>query len=94
MLDLRLTAASLATLVEISARVEQVVTIPYRTSNNPVVAANDNGWQTALSRENLIAESLLSTTDWIEPRQNLPTGLVLIAVLCIAAVSPFFLLAL
>jgi hypothetical protein len=79
--------------IESSARVDRFVKISGRPLNNAVVAANDNGWQTALSRENLIAESLLYTTDWIEPRQNLPTGLVLIAVLCIAAVSPLFLLA-
>lgn len=57
------------------------------------VAANDNSWPTALSRENLIAESLLCQTDLIEPRQSLPTGLVVVAVLCVAAISPLFLLA-
>lgn len=79
--------------IDSSARVDRVVQIPDRPLNNAVVAANDNTWPTALSRENLMAESLLSTTDWIEPRQNLPTGLVIVAVLCIVAVSPLFFLA-
>ena len=57
------------------------------------VAANDNVCLTALNRENLMAESLLSKTDLIEPRQSLPTGLVIVAVLFIAAVSPLFFLA-
>ena len=57
------------------------------------VAANDNSWPTALSRDNLMAESLLSQTDLIEPRQSLPTGLVLVAVLFLVAISPLFLLA-
>jgi hypothetical protein len=64
--------------------------------NNAGVAANDNARPTVLSRENLLAEreSLLSQIDCIEPRENIPTGLILIAVLCVAAVSPLLLLAL
>ena len=79
--------------IDNSAKVDRVVQLPDRPLNNSMVAANDNAWLTALSRENLMAESLLSKTDLIAPRQDLPTGLVLVAVLFIAAVSPLFFLA-
>ena len=55
---------------------------------NSVIAANDNQWPTVLSRETLVAESLLSQIDVIEPRESLPIGLILIGVLCIVATSP------
>ena len=75
--------------IDNSARVAQVAQFPDRRSYDAGVAANDNAALTALSRENLLAESVLSKIDLIDGRLSLATGLIFVAVLasgCIAVI--------
>jgi hypothetical protein len=47
---------------------------------------NDNSPLSVMSRECVEAESILSRIDQIQPRRNLPAGLVAVATLCFATV--------
>ena len=66
----------------ISKPLSQIIEIPDESLNEKLIAANDNVELTALSREHLEAESILTSRDEIRPGKSL----VLIAVI-------FFLLA-
>lgn len=55
---------------------------------------NDNSAPSSLCRERLQAESVLSRSDYIRPRQSLSTGLIIICAMCLMIVAAFTLLGL
>ena len=59
-----------------------IIEIPDASLNEKLVAANDNDLPSALSRENLEAESVLASCDSIEPGTG-PALLVVAGVLCL-----------